>query len=92
VTLVTPLKRITPTARIGLNSRDDSKHTEAMVGPGAHSKTGTMPLTNPSAGGLCKRVKQVSYRKQRETKDSTPEIEIVTDAVLRPPMHPGKQV
>ncbi len=41
---------------------------------------------------LCKRMKQISYGKDRETKNSTPEIEIVTDAMLEPPMHPRKQV
>jgi hypothetical protein len=53
---------------------------------------GIMPLTDPSAGGRCKRMQQISYGKQRETKDSTPEIEIMTNAMLQPPMHPGKQV
>jgi hypothetical protein len=37
-------------------------------------------------------MKQISYRKQRETKNSTPEIEVMTNAMLEPPMHPRKQV
>ena len=39
-----------------------------------------------------KRMKQISYGKQRETKNSTPQIEVVTDAMLRTPMHPRKQM
>jgi hypothetical protein len=41
---------------------------------------------------LCKRMTQISGGKQRESKDSTPEIEVVTDAMLRAPMHPSKQM
>jgi hypothetical protein len=37
-------------------------------------------------------MKQVPNRKQRETKNSTPEVEVVTDAVLLSPMHPRKDV
>jgi hypothetical protein len=37
-------------------------------------------------------MKEISYGKQRETKDSTPEIEVMTNAMLEPPMHPRKQV
>ncbi len=37
-------------------------------------------------------MKQISYGKQRYTKDSTPEIEVMTNTVLEPPMHPRKQV
>jgi len=37
-------------------------------------------------------MKQISYGKQRETKNSTPEIEVMTNAMLGAPMHPGKQV
>jgi hypothetical protein len=37
-------------------------------------------------------MKQISYGKQRETKNSTPEIEIMTNALLEPPMHPRKQM
>jgi hypothetical protein len=37
-------------------------------------------------------MKQISYGKQRETKNSTPQIEVVTDAMLRTPMHPRKQM
>jgi len=38
------------------------------------------------------RVKQIAYWKQRETKNNTPQIDAVTDAILYPPMHPRKQV
>jgi hypothetical protein len=41
---------------------------------------------------LCKRMEQVSYWKRRETKDRTPKIEVMTNAMLEAPMHPGKQV
>ena len=41
---------------------------------------------------LCERVKQIPHGKQRETKRSTPEIEIMTNAMLESPMHPRKQV
>ena len=37
-------------------------------------------------------MKQISQGKQRETKNGTPEIEVVTNAMLKPPMHPRKQV
>jgi hypothetical protein len=37
-------------------------------------------------------MKQISYGKQRETKNSTPEIEVVANAILEPPMHPGKKL
>jgi hypothetical protein len=37
-------------------------------------------------------LKQISCGKQGETNNSTPEIEIMTNAVLKPPMHPRKQV
>jgi hypothetical protein len=37
-------------------------------------------------------MKQISYGKQRETKNSAPEIEVMTNALLEPPMHPRKQV
>jgi hypothetical protein len=37
-------------------------------------------------------VEQISYWKQRETKDNAPEIEIMTGAMLEPPTHPRKQV
>jgi hypothetical protein len=37
-------------------------------------------------------MKQISYGKQRETKDSTVEIEIMANAMFATPMHPGKQV
>jgi hypothetical protein len=46
-----------------------------------------------SAAGLCcDRMHQISYGKQRETKNGTPEIEVVTNAMLKPPTHPRKQV
>ena len=35
---------------------------------------------------------QISYGKQCETKNSAPEIEIMTDTLLEPPMHPRKQM
>jgi len=35
---------------------------------------------------------QISYGKQREAENRTPEIEIMTNAILGPPMHPRKQV
>ena len=44
------------------------------------------------AGPLCKRMKQISYGKQRETKNGTPEIEVMTNAMLKPSMHPRKQI
>jgi hypothetical protein len=34
----------------------------------------------------------VSYWKQGETKDSTPKIEVMANALLEPPMHPRKEV
>jgi hypothetical protein len=37
-------------------------------------------------------MKQISDGKQRETKNSTPEVEVVTDAILQAPLHPRKQV
>jgi len=37
-------------------------------------------------------MKQISYGKQRETKNSTPEIQVMTKAMLEPPMHPRKKV
>lgn len=37
-------------------------------------------------------MEQVSYGKQRGAKNGTAEIEIVTDAMFNPPMHPGKEV
>ena len=39
-----------------------------------------------------KRVTQKSYGKQRETKNSTPEIEVMTNAIRETPMHPRKQI
>jgi len=37
-------------------------------------------------------MKQISYGKQRETKNSSPEIEVMTNAMLLPPMHGRKKV
>jgi hypothetical protein len=37
-------------------------------------------------------MKQVSYRKQGEAKNGTPEIEVMTNAMLKPPMHPREHV
>ncbi len=37
-------------------------------------------------------MKQISNRKQGEAKNGTPEVEVVTVAVLLSPMHPRKQV
>jgi len=37
-------------------------------------------------------VTEISYGKQGETNNSTPEIEIMTNALLEPPMHPRKQI
>jgi hypothetical protein len=37
-------------------------------------------------------MQQISYGKQRETKHSIPEIEVMTNAVLEPPIHPRQQV
>ena len=51
-----------------------------------------MPSTNPLAGLRCKRMKQISYGKQRETKNGAPEIEVMTHTMLKPPMHPRKEV
>jgi hypothetical protein len=39
-----------------------------------------------------KRVSQISYGKHRDTKNSTPQIEVMTNAALEPPPHPRKQV
>jgi hypothetical protein len=37
-------------------------------------------------------MEKISDGKQCEAKDSTPEIEIMTEAVLQPPVHPRKKV
>jgi hypothetical protein len=37
-------------------------------------------------------MKQISKRKQREPKNSTPQVEVVSDAMFRAPMHPREQV
>src|SRR5216684_2410219 len=44
------------------------------------------------SASLCNRVKQITHEEQRETKNSTGEIEIVTNAMLAPPVHPRKQL
>jgi hypothetical protein len=36
-------------------------------------------------------MKQISYGKQRETKNSAPEIEVMTNAVWATPIHPREQ-
>ena len=52
-----------------------------------------MSLNNRLLGApLSKRIKQVPYGKQREAKHSTPEIKVMANAILEPPMHPRKQV
>ena len=40
----------------------------------------------------CQCGEQISYGKQRETDNNTPEIEVMTRAMLVPPTHPRKQV
>lgn len=37
-------------------------------------------------------MKQISNRKQREAKNSTAEIEVMANAMLKPPLHPRKQM
>jgi hypothetical protein len=37
-------------------------------------------------------MKQISDRKQRETKNSTSEIEVMTNTMLGAPIHPRKQM
>ncbi len=37
-------------------------------------------------------MKQISQGKQRETKNGTPEVEVMTNATLISPMHPRKEV
>jgi hypothetical protein len=45
----------------------------------------TLSRGRPLLGvSLCNGMKQISYGKQRETKNSTPEIQVVTNAVLEP--------
>ena len=39
-----------------------------------------------------KRVEQISDRKQRKTKNSTPQIEVMTKAIFESPLHRRKQV
>jgi len=40
---------------------------------------------------FCKHMKQISYGEQRETKDSTAEIEIMANAMFATPMHQGNR-
>ena len=35
---------------------------------------------------------KISYGKERETKNSTPEIEVMTNAMLTAPVHPRKEM
>ncbi len=44
-----------------------------------------------SAPRLSERVEQISYGKQREAENGTPQIQVMTDTVLEAPMHPRKQ-
>jgi len=37
-------------------------------------------------------MKQISHGKQRETQNTTPEIHVMTNAMLESPVHPRKQV
>jgi hypothetical protein len=37
-------------------------------------------------------VKEISYGKQSETQKTTPEIEVMANAMFERPMHPGKEV
>jgi hypothetical protein len=37
-------------------------------------------------------MKQIPYGKKRETKNGTPEIEVMTNAPFTPPLHPRKHV
>ena len=41
--------------------------------------------------GLVKRLKQVAHRKKSKTENRGSQIDIVTGAVLKSPMHTGKQ-
>jgi len=45
-----------------------------------------------SAIRTAKHMKQISYGKQRETKNSTPEIEVMTNAAWATPIHRREQV
>jgi hypothetical protein len=37
-------------------------------------------------------MKQISYGKQSDAKNSAPKIQVMTRAMLEPPMHPRKQM
>ena len=53
-----------------------------------------MPQPDYALGAAtqCQRVTQISNRKQGETQNRTPEIEVVTGAMREPPVHPRKQL
>jgi len=60
---------------------------------GSNFLTGSALSLSYAAGYLLlfrKRMRQISYWKQRETKNSAPEIEVMTNAMLVAPMHPRK--
>jgi len=40
----------------------------------------------------CEGMKQISYGKQSEAKNSAPKIQVMTRAMLEPPIHPRKQM
>jgi hypothetical protein len=39
-----------------------------------------------------KRIEQVTYWKQRETENSTPKIDVMTNTMWMTPIHPGQKV
>lgn len=41
---------------------------------------------------LCEGMKQISYGKQSEAKNSAPKIEVMTWAMVEPSMHPREQM
>jgi hypothetical protein len=41
---------------------------------------------------LCNGMKQIPYREQRDTKNRTPQIEVMTNATLESPLHRRKQL
>jgi hypothetical protein len=55
-------------------------------------RNGTVGFIDWLGVASCQCGEQISYGKQRETDNSTPEIEIMTRAMLVPPTHPRKQV
>jgi len=40
----------------------------------------------------CQRMEQISNRKQGETQNRTPEIDVMAEAMREPPVHPRKQL